>query len=77
MGYKKYDNKVQGLSLNAQRILEILGETKATDKMTMARLTELADEVEILPENIPFILQALERRGLIKISGGLIDLIAL
>jgi DNA-binding MarR family transcriptional regulator len=72
--YKKYDKKILGLSQNAKRILKIIGECKATDIIT---LEKLADEVEIIPEDIKYILDNFNRRGLIDIRNNVIELKAL
>jgi DNA-binding MarR family transcriptional regulator len=72
--YQKYDSKTQGLSLNAKRVLTILGDYPATETMTMAKLINLADEYEIEEEDVQFILNTLTRRGLIDVTDDSIDL---
>lgn len=70
---KTYKTKVLGLSQDANRMLDIIGNTKV-DLLYFDRLAVLADEVEINPDNLQSILNNLERRGLIDVNKGVIEL---
>lgn len=69
---RTYKTKTLGLSRDANRVLDIIGDYKGS--LDIDILKKLVDEVEIKPENLQSILNVLVNRGLIDVTKGVIEL---